>query len=441
LSLYLRLLPLEFFQTLRQKEGLRENNRVYNQSVVMWLMIAQRLQGVGTLEMGVLELTQGLSNSFWPNPCKRLRLDANGQKPRLSSNTGSYNEARQALPETLVEQCFDWAFTQLTQEMAGTLPKMDQRAFIFDGTTARTAHSEALCATYPPGSNQHGEGHWPLIRIVVAHDLHSSLAMRPQWGPVHGSEAVSEQSLIEQAMDRLPAGAVVVFDANSVFSVAYAADQRKHPVVLRLTTQRAQSLLGEALRDGIDRRLVWRPSREDRKSHPDLPAEAAVAGRLIVRQVQPSDGSTAFLLPLFTTLETNADQVFELYGCRWNIETDLRSLKSTLNLEQLSCITPEMVAKELDLAILAYNLVRAVTYVAAQQAGLAPRAFSFTRVRNVIRAFEPRIAAAQDDQEAKELRELMMYYVGQAKLPRRRRRPSFPRAVWGRPQVFPRRKE
>ena len=255
MSLYLRLLPLEFFQTLRQKEGLRENNRVYNQSVVMWLMIAQRLQGVGTLEMGVLELTQGLSNSFWPNPCKRLRLDANGQKPRLSSNTGSYNEARQALPETLVEQCFDWAFTQLTQEMAGTLPKMDQRAFIFDGTTARTAHSEALCATYPPGSNQHGEGHWPLIRIVVAHDLHSSLAMRPQWGPVHGSEAVSEQSLIEQAMDRLPAGAVVVFDANSVFSVAYAADQRKHPVVLRLTTQRAQSLLGEALRDGIDRRL------------------------------------------------------------------------------------------------------------------------------------------------------------------------------------------
>ena len=79
--------------------------------------------------------------------------------------------------------------------------------------------------------------------------------MRPQWGPVHGSEAVSEQSLIEQAMDRLPAGAVVVFDANSVFSVAYAADQRKHPVVLRLTTQRAQSLLGK--RYGTESTAAW----------------------------------------------------------------------------------------------------------------------------------------------------------------------------------------
>ncbi len=40
-----------------------------------------------------------------------------------------------------------------------------------------------------------------------------------------------------------------------------------------------------------------------------------------------------------------------------------------------------MVAKELNLAMAAYHLVRAVTYVAAQKAGLPPRPFSFTRVR------------------------------------------------------------
>ena len=165
-----------------------------------------------------------------------------------------------------------------------------------------------------------------------------------------------------------------------------------------------------------------------------------MAGRLIVQRVQPSNGSEAFLLAVFTTLEADTDQILALYGCRWNIETDLRSLKSTLELEQLTCLTPEMVAKEIDLAMLAYNLVRAVTYLAAKQAGLAPRAFGFTRVRNVIRAFGPRIAATQNQQEAKDLWEKMMYYVGQAKLPKRRRRPSSPRKVWGRPQVFPKRK-
>jgi putative transposase len=440
LWLYLRLLPVEFFQQLRQKEKLRENNRVYNQSVVMWLMIAQRLQGGGSLEMGVLELLRGLPSSFWPKPCKRLQSDAQGQPQRLSGNTGSYNEARQALPVSLVEQCADWAFVQLAAEMGGTVPAVGQRAFLIDGTTARTPHSAALCAAYPLGSNQHGEAHWPLIRMVVAHDLHTGLGMRPQWGPMHGPQAVSEQGLIEQCIDRLPPGAVVVYDANSTFSVAYAADQRQHPMVLRLTPARARCLAGGEWRDGIDRRVVWRPSRDDRRSHPQLPAEAAVDGRLIVQRVQPSNGSEAFLLALFTTLEGEAEQIVALYGCRWNIETDLCSLKSTLELEQLTGTTPEMVAKELNLALLAYNLVRAVTYVAAQKAGLPPRAFSFTRVRHVIGAFMPLIATARDEQESQQLWEKMMYYVSQAKLPQRRRRTSYPRAVWGRPQVFPKRK-
>jgi len=440
LLLYLRLLPVEFMQQLRQKAELHENNRIYNHSVVMWLMIAQRLQGGGTLETGVLELLLGLPSSFWPKPCKRLQVDANGKQPHLSGNTGSYNDARQALPNSLVEESFDWTFGRLTGEMVGTVPGVGQRVFLIDGTTMRTAHSKALCAAYPVSSNQHGETHWPLIRMVVAHDVHTGLAMRPQWGPMHGPQAVSEQSLIDQAIDRLPAGAVVVYDANSVFSVAYAADQRKHPVVLRLTAQRARCLMGEALRDGIDRRLVWKPSKDDRKSHPELPAEAAVAGRLIVQQVQPSDGSAAFLMALFTTLEIETELILGIYGYRWNIEGDLRHLKRTLELEQLTCQTPEMVAKEINLAMLAYNLVRAVTYMAAQKAGLAPRAFSFTRVLKVVRAFGPRIAAARDQQEIQELTEKMMYYVGQAKLPKRCRRPSSPRAVWGKPQVYAKRK-
>jgi hypothetical protein len=440
LLLYLRLLPVEFLQQLRQKQALRENNRVYNQSVVMWLMIAQRLQGGGTLETGVMELLLGLPSSFWPKPCKRLQVDANGEKPRLSGNTGSYNDARQALPVSLVEECSDWAFVQLIEETVGPVLSVGLRAFVIDGTTGRTPHSEALCAAYPLGSNQHGEAHFPLIRMVVAHDLYTGLAMRPECGPMHGPQAVSEQGLIDQAIDRLPAGAVVVYDANSVFSVAYAADQRQHPVVLRLTAQRAQCLAGGPLQDGIDRRVVWKPSRYDRKSHPQLPAAAAVAGRLIVQRVQPSNRSEPILLALFTTLEVESDPIVALYGDRWNIETDIRSLKSTLELEQLTSTTPEMVAKELDLAMLAYNLVRAVTYLAAQKAGLAPRAFSFTRVRNVVRAFGPRIAAAPNEQEAQKLCETMMYYVGQAKLPRRRRRrPSYPRKVWARPQGFPKR--
>ena len=440
LSLFQRLLPASFLEPFERHT--RRNNRVYTFLVVMWLLIAQRLQPLASLETAVLELLRGLPSTFWPQPCQRVQDWRHGRKS-LSSHTGAYNKARLALPLIVVEQSCDRIFQQLTVHLNGTLPTLGVRAFFVDGTTVRVAHSPALCRAYPPGSNQHGEAHWPLLRMLVAHDLQTGLALRPEWGPLHGPQAVSEQRLVEAAMDRLPGGSAMVADANfGVFSVAYAAAQRGCPVVLRLTQVRALHLANGPLPDGLDRPIVWKPSREDRRSHPDLPADACLRGRLIARQVRPNNGATPFMLYLFATVSAGQDEVLNLYGQRWNIETDLRSLKSTLELEQLSCTTPEMVAKELNMAMAAYNLVRAITYIAAERAGIPPRGYSFTRIRNVIQAFTPLVANAKSPQEAQKYFDQMMYYVGQAKLPnRKKRRPSYPRAVWGKPKSFPHHRE
>ena len=442
LSLYQRLVPAPFLQRLCRQAGLRPNNRIYTLAVVQWLMICQWLEGHGSLEQAVLELLRGLPASFWSRPCKRLQA-WRSRSGFLSSNTAAYNQARHRLPLSVVEHCCDHIFEQLTAETAGLLPALGRRAFFFDGTSVQLASSPALRQAYPPGSNQHGASHWPLLRMLVAHDLETGLAMRPQWGPLNGPQAVSEQQLLEGAIDRLPPAALVVGDANfGVFSVAYAASQRGHAVLLRLTAQRAQRLAGGPLREEIDRRITWRPTRQERKAHPGLPPDACVQGRLLVCRVQPSDQAPPFLLALFTTWDTDQQQLLDVYGRRWYIETDLRSLKSTLQLEQLRCTTTAMVAKELDLATVTYNLVRAVTCVAAQKAGLPPRAYGFTRVRNVIQAFAPLIAAAPSPKQAQDFFDQMMHYVGQAKLPKRnRKRPSYPRSVWPRRRSFPARKE
>lgn len=443
LSLYQRLLPAHFLQQVQDQARIRQNNRVYTLVVVMWLLIVQRLHGGTSLEAAVFELLRGLPVSFWPKPCKRLNNWLQHRRP-LSSHSGAYNQARQQLPLTVVEQSCDRIFDQLTAQLHGIVPALGARAFFFDGTSVRLAHSAELCESYPPGSNQYGEAHWPLLRLLVAHDLQTGLAMRPQWGPMHGCQAVSEQQLLEAAIDRLPSGSVVAGDSNfGIFFVAYAsAVQRSYPVLLRLTVARAQRLAGGPLRDGIDRPVVWRPSREDRRSHPELPADACVRGRLIVRQVHPDNGATPFLLALFTTLCIHHDEILNLYGQRWNIETDLRSLKSTLHLEQLSCTTADMVAKELNMAMAAYNLVRAVTCMAAARSGIPPRRYSFTRVQRAIETFTPLVATARDKREAQKYFDLMMYYAAQATLPnRRQKRPSYPRAVWNKGDSFPNRKE
>jgi hypothetical protein len=409
--------------------------------VILWLLVVQRLQGGAPLEAAVLELLRGLPASFWPHPCKRIRdWQEHGKSP--SSNTGAYNQARQALPLSIVQQSCDRIFEELVAQFDDPCPEGTGRTFLLDGSSIRMAHCPSLCEAYPPGSNQHREGHWPLLRVVVAHDLRTGLAMRPEWGPMYGPDAVSEQGLLERAMERLPSGSTMIGDSNfGIFSVAYKATQAHHGVVLRLTTARARCLAREPLRDGIDRRIIWKPSRDDHRSHPEFPLGASVAGRLIVREVQPDNGAAPFLLPLFTTLELGESEMLAIYGQRWNIETDLRTLKSTLRLDQLTCFSPDMVAKEIDLGIAAYNLVRAVTCLASQQSGLAPRGYSFTRVQRIVQTFAPLIAAASDPLEAKRIFDQMMVYVGQAKLPRRRsKRPSYARKVWPRGEKFPSRK-
>ena len=80
-----------------------------------------------------------------------------------------------------------------------------------------------------------------------------------------------------------------------------------------------------------------------------------IRGRLIVGQVEGQNGKVVELY-LFTTLEEPLEKLVELYGRRWNIELDIRSLKQTLRLHSLSSQSPQGVAKELLMAIAGYNL-------------------------------------------------------------------------------------
>jgi hypothetical protein len=437
--LFQRLLPFDFLRRVQQQTGIRSNNSLYSPLVVLWLFVLQRLCGGVPLQAAVLELLRGLPASFWPRPPKRVR-DWRERGILPSNHTGAYNQARQALPRSVVQQASERICSELMAEMDHRTPHSAPRAFILDGSSMRLPHTPALCRSYPLGSNQHGKAHFPLLRVLLAHDLQTGLAMRPEFGPMHGPGAVSEQQLLEAAISRLPKGSIVMGDANfGVFSVAHAAVQTGHPVVLRLTAARARRLAAEALRDGIDRTVVWNPSRFDRRSHPKLPAHASVRGRLMVSQVQPDNGATPFLLALFTTLPTPSEDVFSLYGKRWYIETDLRTLKTTLRLDQLTCATPDMVAKEIEMGIAAYNLVRAMSCLASEQSGIPPRGYSFTTVRRIVEVFTPQLAAAPNPKAAKTIFDQMMQCVHRAKLPNRtRKRPSYPRRVLRPNNTYPR---
>jgi hypothetical protein len=395
------------------------------------MMINQRLQARGTLASSVEQLVQGRFDALLSR-CKRVR------QKKIAVSTGGYCQARQHLPKLLVSRSMDELIERLRSRLLESGPRLAQRAYLLDGSSLQLEHEPELVQAFPPASNQHGKSHWPVVRMVVLHDLETGLAERPYWGALNGPKAVSEQALAEDAMQHVPAESVLVGDRNfGIFSTAYSAQQRGLKVVLRLTAVRAKSksLMGGPISAVGDYPIGWRPSRWDGKGQRVWPADACVEGRLIAWRV--GRGKHKQWLYLFTTLTLPAQEVVELYGRRWNIETDLRSLKQTVRLQRISAHSADMMEKELLVAVMAYNLVRAIMFQAAQRARIDPRQLSFTYACNIVLDGYPKILDAQGAKRQQQELERIIDLVGRCRLPKRTKRRSFPREVWGRGYRFP----
>jgi hypothetical protein len=431
LRLFERAASPGFLYEACRKHGSSFRQGVYTTSVVMWLMIWQRLQGDRSQAAAVQYLLRGGARDL-QQECKRRTDD------KISAATGSYCQARQRLSKLVVTEVIDRMVDQLRTEMQEGWEGLSRPVFLVDGSTLQLQHAPELVKAFSPGHNQHGENHWPVLQIVVFQDVFSGLALRPSWGAMYGDQAVSEQSLAGEALERLPADAVVLSDSNfGIFAFAYAVQQGQRAMILRLTQARAQKILGGELKPGIDRRVVWRASRWDREAHPQLPPGAIVEGRVLVC-VNPSRPDE--LLYLFITLDLPAEQILAIYKLRWNVETDLRSLKRTVGLHQLNSKSLDMVEKELLTAVAAYNLVRAVMCLAARRANLVPRQLSFSFVQTVVEAALPGLDQAVTDEEYGQRLDRMLRYAAQGKLPNRSRARSYPREIWGRGGHFPTRK-
>lgn len=245
-------------------------NAVYTCSVVLWMLVYQRMNPDASLEAAVKKLIHSRPD-FLPDN-KRV-FDGT-----LSSNTSTYSQARSRLPCDVVE----WFAGEVSRSLIdATSPTLGQRrVFLLDGTTITLAPEEELQQAFPPASNQYGEGVWPVALLVVAHELASGAALLPQIGAMYGPEAVSETALVHRHLEQLPAGSVVMADAGfGIFTVAQAAVEAGHPFVFRMTKPRFGALTKQAelIESGDGFRTwshTWSPTAKVRKAHPDLPADA-----------------------------------------------------------------------------------------------------------------------------------------------------------------------
>ena len=124
------------------------------------------------------------------------------------------------------------------------------------------------------------------------------------------------------------------------------------------------------------------------------------------------------------------------YRDRWNAELDIRSIKQTMRMDVLRCLSPSLVRKEVWAHLTTYNLVRGAMAEAARRHRVPPRKLSFQGARQVLEAFRSELDRAAGESAAglvaAALRAIASHRVGD--------RPDRvePRVVKRRPKAYPR---
>jgi hypothetical protein len=211
-------------------------------------------------------------------------------------------------------------------------------------------------------------------------------------GPCKG-KGTGETELFRTLLDQIGPGDVVVADRYYctwwllALLVGCGADACFRLHHLRHYDFRKGRKLGQG-----DHVVRWakpaRPAWMDEATYQALPDS------LEVREVRVVVNTPGFRVRQFVAATTLTDakrysaaDVADLYHRRWHVELDIRAIKQTLQMDVLSCKSPEMVRREVWAHLLAYNLVRKVLAQAALAGKVTPRQLSFAGAVQTVNAF------------------------------------------------------
>jgi len=314
-----------------------------------------------------------------------------------SPNTASYCNARGRVVTDVLRTLARRTAEELQAAAAGQWKWNGRNVFIADGSHVSMPDTPENRASYPQPPTQKAGIGFPLARVAVLLSLATGACHDLATAPYKG-KGTGETTLLREMYDALKPGDVVLADAlfDNYFLVC---ELREHGIdlVARVKHKRAGS---QKLQRGPDGDvLVWqRPN----KPH-GMPGEQyrRYPTSLVMRQVsvdaRDKNNRAKQFKVITTILDASVDgqQIGSLYERRWSGELDIRSIKSTMQMDVLRCKTPEMVHKEIWAHLLAYNLLRTVMAVAAAESGIEPRQVSFKGAKQAVTAFAPKIEAAR----------------------------------------------
>lgn len=357
---------IEFFNVLTSEALLEtvealspdHRERLYPPTVTLSMFMQQTLDADGSCQKVV---------NGWA-----AQRAASGLGP-CSTRTGGYCRARGRLPLSMVRGLARETGRQLHGRARPQWCWRGRPVKLVDGSGISMPDTEENQARYPqPGTQAPGVG-FPLARLVVVICLATGAALDAAIG-AHSGKGSGELGLFRGLSAAFEPGDVMLADALYCNYFLIATLARAGVDVLfeqhgsRITDFRRGQRLGAR-----DHLVAWAKPARPRWMTPEH--YRTFADTLLVRETRTDQQI------LVTTMtdhrRVRRTHLAELYARRWNVELDLRNIKTTMGMEVLHCQTPDMNEKELWVHLLAYNLIRLLMAQAASDAGVDPRSLSF----------------------------------------------------------------
>ena len=409
----------------QQDEGCHSRDRHWNLRLTFWTFLWQVAQAGASCREAIRQ-AQALCHT-------------QGRRPPPDQNS-PYCQARAALPVERLQEIHDG----LVADAEAAIPAKDlwlgHRVTVVDGSTVTAPDTLDNQQAFPQQSVQKPGCGYPILRLLAFLSLTTGLLTA--WAVGHWRQ--SEVALLQNLWECLRPNDVLLGDRGFCnWGLLAECLGRKIHAVMRVKGRRRRDFRCGQRLSRQERLVRWKkPSARGVTFTPEQ--WAALPEELVLRLVR-----CRLVLPGFRTKQvilvtTLLDSVLyppealgQLYYRRWAMELTLRNLKITLQMDHLSCKTPENLDREIRLHFLVHNLVRRLMLEAARGHHAPLERVSFAGSLAAARRYSEALLQARSAARRNALREELFRVLAEDLVPDRPGRRE-PRAVKRRPKPYPR---
>ena len=378
---FMKALPEEETRELIEQQKINYRERTLTPIITLWAFLSQVLA-----KSSCRKATENIIAFF----------ASIGEYVSLSDS--AYCQARARLSEKLLIKLRRKVAYELQSDLKQQHLWKNREVKVVDGSSFTMADTEKNQEAYPQWMQKEGCG-FPIARFVVMFCLSTGTVLESCIDPM----SVSERRMLQEIYKHVVPQDIILGDRGccSYAEIATLLERGVDTVFRVNATKKVDFRQGTHIEtyDHIDtwvrpnHKVRWMTSEEYRQLPDDLSLRE-------VRYLIHTPGFRSKKVTLITTLldaniYTKSD-LASLYFRRWETEVNLRHLKTTMKMNFIDSKTPKMVRNQVQVHLLAYNLIRRLMFDSGNLHQVDHLRLSFKGTIDTLASYLPRLSIADE---------------------------------------------